>query len=223
MDLLNFINSNSGAILALSTIILVLITAFYAWQTYKTNKLIYRQVSPNINLEIISLTSALLNKDFINKIKESVYKSSHSMINIRFMLAYSIINQSASCGTIEKPELILTCQTNQMQIILYSPKKRSSSPFYKTKNTPSEILATRKLWEEEGEWNNTVYLRAGEKKNLEDAYCQFIQCEKPDKKLLHFINNAEKIDYQISYINELGKKKFITIENNKIKMDKMIN
>lgn len=216
MELIYFLNINSGAVQGISTIILILITAFYAWQTYKTNKLIYRQVAPNIKLTVISLKSLLLNHDRINQINDCLNKSSGSIFNILFVLEYSINNRSASFGTIEKPKLILTCKKSKKQLFLSGAHKKCGSGSYKTGEVPSEILAAYKLLEIEDSIDSTVYLRPGEKKNLEESYAKFLVCNKPDEDLLYFVKNPSDIDYKLSYFDENNKLKYLPIETDKL-------
>ena len=220
MELIYFLNINSGAVQGISTIVLVLITAFYAWQTYKTNKLVYRQVAPNIKLTVIGLRSLLLNHDRINQINDCLNKSRGSTYNILFVLEYSVNNQSASFGTIEKPRLILTCKKSKKRLFLSGAHKKGGSGSYKTGEVPSEILAAYKLLEIEDSIDSTVYLRPGEKKNLEESYVNFLVCNKPNEDLLYFIKNPSDVDYKLSYFDENNKLKYLPIETDKLSSEK---
>ena len=216
MELIYFLNINSGAVQGISTVILVFITAFYAWQTYRTNKLIYRQVAPNIKLTVVGLRSLLLDHNKINEINNCLSSSKGNMYNILFVLEYSVNNKSASFGTIEKPKLILTCKKSQKQLFLSGTYKKGDSSPYKHGELPSEILATYKLFEMENSIDNTIYLRPGEKKNLEEFYTNFLVCNKPNEDLLYFIKNPSDVDYKLSYFDENSKLRYLPIETDKL-------
>ncbi len=220
MELIYFLNINSGAVQSISTIVLVLITAFYAWQTYKTNKLIYRQVAPNIKLTVVGLRSSLLDYDRINEINNCLNNAKGNTYNILFVLEYLVNNQSASFGTIEKPKLILTCKKSKKQLFLSGSYKKGGSGCYKTKEIPSEIFAAYKLFEIENSIDNTVYLRPGEKKSLEESYVKFLICNKPNEDLLYFIKNPSDIDYKLSYFDENNKLKYLPIKADKLSSEK---
>lgn len=85
MDILSFLNLNSGSIQAFSTIILVLITAFYALQTRKTVKEITRQTDlqqmPVIMLFIRDIRDYM--DDITNFAEQQKYKRKYEGFFVR--------------------------------------------------------------------------------------------------------------------------------------------
>ncbi|MFA6897142.1 MAG: hypothetical protein WCQ96_02575 [Patescibacteria group bacterium] len=233
-----YLNTNSGAVQGVSTVILVLITAFYAWQTYRANRLIYRQVIPRIKLEIERLELRWPNGEQLKEITDGLKNDSNRSYNIHFTLTYKLINQSASFGTVEKPKLVLTSKKEwrslgiigKIGFILARKKNRKFVFSYSKKTRPfvsfggsvtsSELLAAYQLSEMEGSLSNTIYLRPGETRNLEQKFSDLLFCKNPDQELLYFVQNITEVDYSISYINEKGRVKCLPVKKEKISSEK---
>lgn len=211
--MISWLNQNSGAIQAISTTVLVAITGFYAWQTYKTNKLITRQLLSDIELKIKTFKSSLLDQEFLENISRNIETKSESMYNIRFNLIYSVKNKSAGYGSIEKPTLII-CSKN-MKVLQRIPVNNGKIGMnvYGNCNSPSEILAIKRLSEAEQEYSNTIYMKPGEKKILEEDYCIFVVCKKPSINVNGIITQKNDLIYGLEYVNENEKTIKIEIDN----------
>jgi len=204
IKIINFLNLNIGPIQSISMIVLVVITAFYAWQTRCLNNLITRQIYPNISLNSFKLHSSLKDQKRIQDIQIKIKQKSQNTYSLRFELQYSVINNSASPGTIEKPSLIIFHPKLKKELKLEVGGKRGIPSSFKTESA-SEMLATIKLWEMNDEINNTIYLRIREKKNIEQIYFYHVMCENPSKDALFLLNNAENLKYKVLYNNSTGK------------------
>jgi len=201
----DFFNRNAGAVQGISTIVLVVVTSFYALQMYKTNSLISMQIFPNIFLKPGNLKSSLLNPETVEKVQRCVSNGhAHTMYNMHFDFSYSAVNHSASSGTFEKPRLLIENPKTGKNKILLLGSKRTSRGFFKTGDSASEYLAAMKVWEAGGEITNTIYLRPGETKNMEETLLFSISCDKPTDVDIDFINNAEQLQYTILYKNVVG-------------------
>lgn len=196
INILAFLNSNSGAVQGMSTFALVGITAFYAIQAHKTNSLISMQIFPNIFLESVKLHSSLLDAENIKRTKKCMATGSIRQIHhFDFILNYSVVNHSASSGTVEKPRLLVR-----------SPK-----------GNRSKLLLPYAEKEASGEIANTIYLRAGETKNMEEAFSFSITfCKNSSNDDMDFINDAMSLRYKILYKNVIGKQLSITLEKENV-------
>ncbi|MFY9493202.1 MAG: hypothetical protein WAP55_01880 [Minisyncoccia bacterium] len=187
----SIMNNNAGAIQGISTVILVGVTAFYAFQVRKTNSLISMQIFPNIFITPSKLYSSFLDSEFIAKVKENIPKLSnnrHSAYDFCFTLNYSVSNHSASSGSIERPQLLIeNAQSGKHKLLSFDA---------------AEVVIDGASVR--GEIKDTIYLRAGETKNMKDEFYFSVFCSKPLADDLDLINNASNLQYTILYKNVVG-------------------
>lgn len=190
----NFSNNNSGAIQALSTIILTIITLFYAIFTFKMVEIANKQITADINIS--------------NKILESRFKNFniksldiHSVYDFRF--DFDVFNKSSGAGTIEKPILILKIDDKKW---LVNPVREeyTGSESHSTGN----LIDTHNFYKDLG---GTIYLKGGgfEKVKLEYRF-------NPDSDFVDSFQENQNIEYLIEYKNNLGDKKLVKINNDNI-------
>jgi hypothetical protein len=129
------LNKNSGAIQALSTVLLVIITALYAKYTWNMSQMISRQVLSEIKLSHMILGSPFLNKVFELQIKDDI----QIILKHRyyeFTLLFDIKNRSSANGSIDKPILVLNYDNNAIRFRVY-PKTQYSIVDKQTENMTS--------------------------------------------------------------------------------------
>jgi len=182
--------------------------------------LVYRQVLSDIQVEIQNLQTNLLNQKLMVSLDRQIKKKRGNVIviSLRFILTYSVINKSASPGTIEKPDLLIYCPDCDKTRIVTCPRSQKiyGGGIYKTKESATETLAALQLFEKEKIFANTVYLMAGERKNIEEYYNKIIDCQNPKEEALCLIRHRDKFVYKISYLNDKGEKVDIPISNDLI-------
>lgn len=172
----NTIMLTSAAIQAGSTIVLVLITAFYAYQTYRTNQLVSKQVLPKITFKPTSLEIHLTPKDEFERLREN---SGHSR-SINFKLTCNIHNISAIAGSISRPILIVS--DREKEFSFRAKEKRHAKETYSP---------------------DVIYLQAGEKKMEESVYSDFLDHENLDKYQNVYAEN-KSLSFYIEYEDENG-------------------
>ena len=214
--MIDWLNNNLGAVQAISTVILAIITGFYAVQTFKTNKIMSRQIVAETELKLISFKTGLLNSEIIDNLKESL-KKKRNFINIRFNVQYSVRNKSAAYGSIVKPSLFIYLKSDMKLLKLITPRSgKNGIGMYKVGESPSEMLALKKLTESEQESDRIIYLKPNEIKIIEEVYSLFVDCEKPTKNIHTIINSPKSLKYELQYLDENCKKKIIVVDESRI-------
>lgn len=191
------LNKNSGAVQALSTITLIFITAFYALQTKKTNKLISFQVFPKIFLEPEALYSSLEPNEIAEFKKEISGSGGHTTHRFRFRLAYKALNNSASSGSTERPKLLIENLKNG--------EKKYLSPDVR------EVVVDTTC---KGEVKNTIYLKPGEMKNIKDDF--FFEVSSASSGDMDFINNVSNLQYTVFYKDIVGNQPSVILRKENI-------
>lgn len=186
-----FLNKSSGAIQALSTLVLVGITIFYAKES---NKLISLQIFPNIFIVPHRLYTEFLEPESVTEMNNRLNSNSFEPYIVHCILKYSVSNHSASSGSIEKPQLIISDQEGKIKKIV-APDLRNET------------------FDPTGEIKNTLYLNAGETKNFQQNYFLHFIFPKEDSNIIY---KAKYLQYEISHRNVTGSKVVIPISNDRI-------
>lgn len=187
MIFLDFLNENSGAIQAMTTFLLVIVTIVYAFFTYCMQKIAKEQIVAKITVSDIVLKSSL------EKYKENVNDMKgipeHDFFD--FYLLFDISNRGLGSGSIEKPILILKIGSVEWEI----------NPIIKERIEPSHQEEYR-IFVRYKDLGGTIYLKGGEYEKIELEY-QFTFNE---EFVEYFKNNPTSLEYYIQYKNNFGQK-----------------
>lgn len=195
MEILLVIIKRSAQLLyEYATLILVIITGWYAFQTHKMASIMKKQVVPDIRLSNIVLGSTFAESYFnVERISEPYY--------CNFILLFDVRNRSAGSGCIDKPTLSLTFKNPPFQYIIPPITK-------KTKSTPS-ALNPRVSVSEIIDYGGTIYLRGGESLKIELGYYTYLKGE----VLKHIRENCDSLEYRIDFTDNLGKSHSLRIDD----------
>lgn len=180
----SLLNENTGAVQAISTMVLVGITAFYAIQVRKANELISMQIFPKIFIKPDKLYSTFLDTERMEKARNNILNSKDDEpYPLHFVLKYSVSNHSASSGSIGRPHLLIKG--------LHGDEK----------SLPPDLRVGVISHVDKGEIKDTLYLRAGETKNMEDEFFFYFVCNGENHE---FIESAMSLQYAILYKDVVG-------------------
>lgn len=191
----DILNPYSGLIVAIATVVLVVITWFYARSTSKMTNLMAKQVVADISISdsIIGIEEPFQN----GKISENGY--------IRFRLVFDASNKNSGDGSIEKPLLILQLANEKQEYSIY-PKTKG---FELTSGSQEITLGSKLPTYEEIDLGGTIFLRGGEASKVELEYSLRLSKEFVEK----IKDKINKIEYYLKYKDNMGRQKLIKIEN----------
>ena len=175
-----------------ATLILVIITAIYAYFTYKMAKLMGKQVIADIRLSNMTLGSIFVEKWFQDFLKEDRSKGKDGY-RCDFKLLFDVRNRASGSGCIDKPMLILKSAGYQLSV---PPITKS----YSFEPTPLPNVSTQ----EEIDLGGTIFLRGGESQKVELEYVSHIEIE----TIKRIIGSVE---YWIMYTDNVDKESVIKI------------
>lgn len=188
MEIIKFVASeiNDNA-----TLILVIITAIYAYFTYRMAKIMSRQVIADIQVSNITLGSNFAEKWFRDRLSsqpEQVNKDSY----FKFNLLFDVRNQSSGNGSIDKPTLVLRFADDGAEYeILPTTKDREWEQI--SSNTSREIVT---------DLGGTIFLRGGESHKIELEYTLY---NFGDDVLKHIKENLNSLEYYLKFKDNLSK------------------
>lgn len=180
-----------------ATIILVIITAIYAYFTYKMAKIMAKQVIADIQVSNIILGSNFAEKWFRDRLSsqpEQVNKDSY----FKFNLLFDVRNQSSGNGSIDKPTLVLRFANDGAEYeILPTTKDREWEQI--SSNTSREIVT---------DLGGTIFLRGGESHKIELEYTLY---NFGDDVLKHIKENLNSLEYYLKFKDNISKNYFLKI------------
>ena len=180
-----------------ATLILVIITAIYAYFTYKMAKIMGKQVIADIRLSNITLGSIFLEKWLQDSLKQDSLKKHQSKPNgdyrCDFKLLFDVRNRASGSGCIDKPMLILKSAGFQLSV---PPITKS----YSFGSTSIPNVSTQ----EEIDLGGTIFLRGGESQKVELEYVSYIKIE----TIKRIIGSVE---YWIKYTDNVDKDYLVKI------------
>jgi len=181
-----------------ATLILVVITALYAYFTYKMAKTMSRQVIADIQVSNIVLGSYFLEKWFIKELEKSPETIIHS--SFRFNLLFDARNKSSGSGSIDKPILILRFTNDNFEYSIFPTTKHTE--WEKIDDIMSKGITT--------DFGGTIFLRGGESQKTELKYWL---SDFGDDLTKHIKENFDSLEYYIKFNDNLGKEYLIKIED----------
>lgn len=192
--IITIVSSVAKTINQYSTLILVIITGFYAWATFRMMKIMTKQVVADLQISNVRLGSVFVENWFKKGLKEGREES-----NAYFGLVFDITNRSAGAGSIEKPVLILKFKNNI--------KEYRKRPITKDSEFEREegFIQHYKTVDSGG----TIFLRGGDSENIELRYFFVLSKEFLNK----LKDKPDLLEYYIRFKDNLGKKYQIKIKN----------
>lgn len=176
-----------------ANLILVIITAIYAFLTYKISGIMKKQIVASIKVSKVSLRIRLgLGKETYNNLplKKLVKKipSKPGETILFFHVSVNFLNLSSGSGTIDHPKLILKMKKNKFT--------------HKVRPTDERI----------GKKRRTIFLPGGDFEKIDLEY--FVAFNKKNEELFRKLKgHYDKFEFYISYNDNLCKKHLIKIEN----------
>jgi hypothetical protein len=198
-------NCDILTIQAITTIILVLITGFYACITYKMEKVMSKQTVADIQVSNIIIGSTFAEKWFRDRLIEKPEEFCN-VSYIKFVLLFDVRNKGLGNGSIDKPKLILKFTNDNFEqkvdpVIEETLKQNETTDgSFTTWTTTVEDLG------------GTIFLRGGDSKKVKIEY-DFYDIEMDKKLSTHIKEKLDFLEYYIRYTDNLGKTSLIKIEN----------
>ena len=199
-NLINLLNQNSGAIQAISTIVLVVITIWYAVSTKRMANLMRDQITSKIRVENTSIGSQFI-EDWI--LKHNFDKNSFLTI----IAIFDVRNEGNASGSLYKPslEIILPTINSSFKI---SPKTKSYEDYNYKSSGIITSYDTRTI-----NHGASIFLQGGGSDRMELSYHFSIDTD--DK--LNFVNEAKKnpsnIKYYLITMDNFGKEYKIMVSD----------
>lgn len=195
--LLSFLGKTLEFVNTYAMLILVIITGFYAWATYRMAKIMKGQVVPNIQISNIKVGTNIVEEYFQKSLKEE-----KNIERIILKLSFNIANENAGAGSIEKPNLILRFKNHTVE---YEFEPLTKSNKFIRQNGP---------FAEYDEINSgkTIFLKGGDSQNIELKYPTSRDLEK-DKKIIEKLKEGDLLEYSIKYKDNFRKKHRIKIKD----------
>ena len=187
MGILNFLNENSGAIQAIATFLLVIVTIIYAYFTNCMQKIASKQITSDI------IVSDIILKSSVEKQKDNL-KDFNAPYILLFDLFFDISNRGSGNGSIEKPILVLKIDLLKWEIC---PNRKELVGFNYRERGPMKI--TENFYKDLG---GSIYLRGGEYEKIELEY----RIDVDENFVKSFKNNPDSLKYYIKYKNNFGGK-----------------
>lgn len=201
--ILEIVKSITGTINENATLILVIITAVYAYFTYRMAKIMSRQVIADIQVFNIVLGSNFAEiwfKERLEKQPEQISKNS----GFSFNLLFDVRNRSSGSGSIDKPTLVLKFTSDNFERHVL-PKTKDS--WNEKLEEHSGMTSYRTVVNDLG---GTIFLRGGESQKIELEYMLY---DLDDKLIEHIKNNLSSLEYYLKFSDNLGKNYSIKIKD----------
>jgi len=201
---IDFLNKNSGAIQAITTVALVIITGIYAYFTQKMANLMAKQVISEIKVSNVILGTPFIEDWFLEKLKaqpNEIDKNSY----FEFKLLFDVYNKSSSSGSIEKPTLILKFINDNFEYKIFPITKESWSE----KLEESGPMATSTYRTVINDLGGAIFLSGGDFQKIELKYALY---NFSDELLKHIRENIPFLEYYIEFCDNLENKYHLKVQ-----------
>lgn len=191
-----------------SNLILIVVTAVYAYLTYNIVQITKKQIVADIHVFNKVLGSSLVEGWYLKKIKEQPEETSRRRLTFR--LLFDVRNKNSGSGCIDKPDLVLKFNNDNFEYKI-SPQTKES--WDERIEDGSNMQAYRTIVKDLG---GTIFLRGGESKKIELEYEV-----RPEGDLsTHIREHLDSLMYCIRYTDNLGEDHLIKVD--KIKEEKEV-
>jgi len=199
-DFINLLNQNLGLIQAISTIVLVVITAWYAISTKRMANIMRDQITAKIVIENPSIGSQFIEKWILERSFDK-----QSFLNI--LAVFDIRNEGNASGSLYKPYLEISLPLINLSFQI-NPKTKSYENYNYQSNSTMSSYDTRTI-----NHGASTFLQGGDSDRIELYYNFSINSD--DR--LHFVNEAKKnpsaIEYHLVTKDNFGKEYKIKVSD----------
>lgn len=199
-DFINLLNQNLGLIQTISTIVLVVITAWYAISTKRMANIMGDQITAKIVIENPSIGSQFIEKWILERSFDK-----QSFLNI--MAVFDIRNEGNASGSLYKPYLEISLPLINLSFKI-SPRIKSYESYNHRSNGTMSSYDTRTI-----NHGASVFLQGGGSDKIELEYHFNINTD----DMLRFVNEAKKnpsaIEYHLITKDNFGKKYKIKVSD----------
>lgn len=189
MDFINLLNSNSGAIQAISTTVLVLITVWYAFTTQQMARIMKKQTTPKIVIENISIGSQFKEQWFLKGNFQNGY-------SFKVKSIFDIRNEGNGSGSLYKPSLVVKLK-ERFEILC--PKTKD----YESYNI--EDRGNMRTWDTRTiNYGGSIFLAGGASEKIELEYVFRVESEEQLAFIKEIQANQDLIEYTLKTKDNLG-------------------
>lgn len=192
-----WLNSNSGAVQAVATVILVIITGFYALYTYRMAAFMSKQVVSDIAVSDAVIGTPLVEDWFRKRLAEK--PNEWKDWTFEFRLLFDIRNRSSASGSIDKPTLVIGATNAGKSVSL--PPRTKHHDYIRESPTTTRI--------DETDLGGTFYLAGGDSKKVELEY--WFHPDEEAARLL--LGNLDNLQYAIKFSDNLGRETVIAVSD----------
>lgn len=207
-----------------ANLILVIITAIYAFLTYRMVSIMKSQVVAKIKISNIILGSCLLREkesgesdNFLNKIIKTPIDTIIGSIDLHFVLFFEIRNGSSGSGSIDKPQLVLKYMNQYIKswhdVEYVINPITTEQEYVRSYNTGGSSINEYK----NKDLGKTLFLKGGDSEKIKLEYLIHpISIKNKDSfsgLLALFKDNPFRLKYYIRYKDNLGKSYEIEADN----------
>ncbi|MDO8550078.1 MAG: hypothetical protein Q7S39_08020 [Ignavibacteria bacterium] len=182
INFLNFLNQNLGAVQTISTIVLVVITAWYAISTKRMANLMRDQITSKIIIENPSIGSQFTEKWILERSFDK-----QSFLNI--IAVFDIRNEGNASGSLYKPYLEISLSAINLSFKI-SPRTKSYESYNHQSSGAMSSYDTRTI-----NHGASIFLQGGASDRIELDY--YFNINTDDR--LNFVNEAKKNPLAIKY------------------------
>jgi len=195
------IKSAIGIINDNATLILVIITAVYAYFTYRMAKIMAKQVVADIQVSNIVLGSNFIESWFKERLEKQPQQIGTNSF-FEFNLLFDVRNKSSGSGSIDKPILVLKFTNDGFECTVH-PKTKS----YSWHSVDGNLSVQE---QEVTDFGGTIFLRGGESQKIE---LEYMLHNFDDKALKHVKENLSSLEYYLKFTDNLGKNYLMKIND----------
>lgn len=192
-----WLNSNSGAVQAGATVVLVIITGLYAYYTYRMAAFMSKQVISDIAVSNAVIGTPLVEEWFRQRMAERPNEWRDSVFEFR--LLFDVRNRSSGSGSIDKPTLVISVAGSKRNVAV--PPRTKHHDYIPENSNTTRI--------DETDLGGTIFLAGGDAKKVELEYW-FHPDEEAARMLL---GNLDNLRYAIKFSNNLGRETVIAVSD----------
>jgi len=197
---IDFLNNNLNAIQVITTILLAIITAVYAYFTQRMANLMAKQVISDIKISNIILGTQFIEEWFLERLKENP-EEIREYSSFKFKLLFDVYNKSSASGSIEKPILILKFNNDNFEYKVF-PSTKEHIYEHEGDNRFSYNVKIKDL-------GGTILLNGGGFQKIE---LEYVLSDFSQELLVHIKESLNFLEYFIEFSDNLENRYKFKIE-----------
>lgn len=198
----DFLNKNSGAIQIVVAVLLCIITAIYAFFTYRMTSIMKEQIISDIQISNVVVGTYFMESWFLERLKNTPEQIKNDSY-LKFKLLFDVYNKSSGNGSIEKPILILKFNNDNFEYEIL--------PITKEKHTEKvEERGGMTLYDETiTDFGGAIFLRGGDFQKIELEYTLY---DFTEELLNHIKQHLNFLEYFIRFSDNLNNSYLLKIQ-----------